>query len=141
MFLLLPACGVRFGDSLEVTELFKDLDIEGDLFANRPLLLAIEVNQAYSVPVRVACYYEEPDDLSEDDKRVAFQERATLIGERDLPASTAPSPGDDVLRETLHFPFSVPEPGSYFVACITPASPENGIGLEFDLSPAIDSAA
>jgi len=138
---LLPACGVRFGSSFDGTELFKDLEIEGGLFANRPLILALEVNQAYSVPVRVACYYEEPDDLSEDYKRVAFQERATLIGARDLPASAAPSPSDDVTRMTLHFPFSIPEPGSYFVACLTPASPENGIGLDFDLRAAIESVA
>ena len=138
---LLPACGVQFSSSFEGTEVFKDLEIEGDLFANRQLVLVLEVNQAYSVPVRIACYYENPDDLSEDEKEVAFHERATLIGERVLTGPNASSPGDDVPRETLRFPFSVPVPGSYFVACLTPASPENGIGLDFELSPAIDAVA
>lgn len=139
--LLLPACGVAFGGGDEGTELFKDLDLEGDRFANRELVLAVEVNQAYDVPVQVACYYEDRENLTEDEKKVAFQERATLIGERVLPASDAESPGEDVPHETLRFAFSVPEPGSYFAACLTPASPENGIGFEFDLRPAIDAVA
>jgi hypothetical protein len=138
---LLPACGVQFGSSFEGTELFKDLDLQGDRFANRELVLSVEVNQAYSVPVRIACYYEQPDALTDDDKKVAFQERATLIGERVLPASDTGSPGDDVPRQTLRFPFSIPDAGSYFAACLTPASPENGIGLDFDLKPAIDAIA
>ena len=132
---------MQFSSSFEGTEVFKDLEIEGDLFANRQLVLVLEVNQAYSVPVRIACYYENPDDLSEDEKKVAFHERATLIGERVLTASNASSPGDDVRRETLRFPFSVPVPGSYFAACLTPASPENGIDLDFELLPAIDAVA
>jgi hypothetical protein len=139
--LLLPACGVQFGGGNDGTELFKDLDLGGDRFANRELILALEVNQAYAVPIRVACYYEDRENLTEDEEKVAFQERATLIGERVLPASDAESPGEDVPRETLRFAFSVPEPGSYFAACLTPASPENGIGLEFDLRAAIDAVA
>lgn len=139
--LLLPACGVQFGGSFEGTEVFKDLELEGDRFANRELVLALEVNQAYPIPVRIACYYEDRENLTEDQEKVAFQERATLIGERVLPASDADSPGDDVPRETLRFAFSVPEPGNYFAACLTPAAPENGIGVEFDLRPAIDAVA
>ena len=139
--LLAPACGVSFGGSSQSTELFKDLELDGDFYANHELVLSVEVNQAYPVPVKVACYYEDPDNLTEDGKKVAFQERATLIGERVLVASDAGSPGDDVPNETLRFAFSVPQPGSYFAACLTPASPENGIRLDFDLRPAIDSVA
>jgi hypothetical protein len=139
--LLAPACGVSFGGGSEGTELFKDLEIEGDLYANRELILALEVNQAYPVPVKVACYYEAPDNLSEDEEKVAFQERAVLIGERVLTASGAESPDEDVPNEMLRFAFSIPEPGSYFAACLTPASPENGIGVDFDLRPAIDAIA
>jgi hypothetical protein len=118
--------------------------LEGDLFANRELVLVLEVNQAYTVPVRVACYYEDRQNLSDDDKKVAFQERAILIGERVLEAAdptTVQSPDDDVPRETLRFAFSVPEAGRYFAACLTPASPENGIGTDFQLRPAIDAVA
>jgi hypothetical protein len=138
---LLPACGVQFGGSFEGTELFKDLEVEGDLFANRELIISLEVNQAYRVPVQVACYYEDRENLTDDEKRVAFQERAVRIGERVLEPSDAESPGDDVPRETLRFPFSIPVPGTYFAACLTPASPENGIGTEFELRPAIDAVA
>jgi len=132
---------VQFVASSDATELFKDLDLEGDRFANRELVLALEVSQSYPVPVRIACYYEDRENLTEDEEKVAFQERATLIGERVMPASDAESPGDDVPRETLRFAFSVPEPGTYFVACLTPASPENGIGLEFNLRAALDAVA
>jgi hypothetical protein len=132
---------VQFGAASDDTELFKDLDLVGDRFANRELVLALEVNQAYPVPVRVACYYEDRENLTEDEEKVAFEERATLIGERVLPASGADAPEDEVPRETLQFAFSVPEPGTYFAACLTPASPENGIGLEFDLRSAIDAVA
>ena len=132
---------MQFGASSDATELLKDLDLEGDRFANRELVLALEVNQSYPVPVRVACYYEDRENLTGEEKKVAFQDRATLIGERVLPASNAESPGDDVRRETLRFAFSVPEPGTYFAACLTPASPDNGIVLEFDLRPAIDAVA
>jgi len=137
----LPACGIQFGGSFDGTELFKDLEIEGDRFANRPLIIAVEVNQSYSVPVRVACYYEDRENLTEDEEKVAFHERAVLIGDRVLEPSGAEEPADDVARETLRFPFSVPEPGSYFAACLTPASPENGIGTDFELRPAIDAVA
>jgi hypothetical protein len=139
--LLLPACGVRFDASFDGTELLKDIDLEGDLFANRELVLVLEVNQAYAVPVRIACYYEDRENLTDEEKEVPFHERATPIGERLLQASDAESPGDDVRRETLRLAFSVPEPGTYFAACLTPASPENGIGVEFELRPAIDAVA
>jgi hypothetical protein len=138
---LLTACGVEFGGSNGGTEVFKEIEVEGELLANREVVLAVEVNQAYSVPLLVACYYEDPDDLTDDEKQIAFQERATFIGERELPASNAESPGDDVERQVLRFPFSVPEPGSYFAACLTPAAPENGIGTDFELRPAIDIVA
>jgi hypothetical protein len=141
LLLLAPACGVSFGGGSEDTELFKDIEMEGDLYANRELVLSVEVNQAYPVPVKVACYYEDPDNLSEDEEKVAFHERAILIGERVLPASDADSPDEDVPNETLRFAFSVPQPGSYFAACLTPASPENGIGVDFELRPAIDAVA
>jgi hypothetical protein len=139
--LLLTACGVQFGSSFDGTQLFEELEVEGDLYANREIALIVEVNQAYSVPVRIACYYEDRENLSEDEEKVAFQERATLIAERVLPASDAESPGDDVPNETLRFGFSIPEPGTYFAACLTPASPENGIGIDFELRPAIDAVA
>ena len=139
--LLLPACGVSFITTFDGTELFKKLELQGDLYANRELILAVEVNQAYPVPVRVACYYEDQEHLTKEDRKVAFQERATLIGERVLDASDADSPGDDVPRQTLRFTFSIPEAGKYFAACLTPASPENGIGVSFELRPAIDAIA
>jgi hypothetical protein len=139
--LLLPACGVSFVSSFNGTELFKKLELQGDLYANRELILVLDVNQAYPVPVRVACYYEDRENLTDEDKKVAFQERATLIGERVLPPSDTESPGDDVTRQTLRFTFAIPDAGKYFAACLTPAAPENGIGVSFQLRPAIDAVA
>jgi hypothetical protein len=141
LLLALPGCGVAFFESFSGTELFKHLQLEGDFVAGGQMTISIDVNDAYPVPIRVACYYEKPDSLTKDEKRIVFHERATLIGERVLPASPGTKPDDDVSRQTLSFPFSIDEPGDYFAACITPASPENGIGKRFTVEPAVATTA
>jgi hypothetical protein len=94
--LALAACGVRFGDEFEGTELFKTAwltqDIDGKAEpcaregatwvcrANTRLSVNVGVTNGYPVPVRVACYYEDPEALTEDDEDLAFVERATMVG-------------------------------------------------------------
>ena len=97
------------------------------------LAVTIVVNQAYPVPVRIACYYEDGDKLSDDQLKLTFQERATLVGEKVLDPAPGHSPQDDVEDEELTFRFRVEEPGDYFVACLTPSAAENGLGLQFDI--------
>ncbi len=133
--LVLSGCGVAFLASFKGTESLKELKIDGDFVTGKPLTISIVVNDAYPVPVRIACYYEEPDAVTDDQRRILFEERATLIGETVLPASANTEPKDKVTHQTLSYNFTVDKPGSYFAACITPASPENGIGESFDVEP------
>ncbi|HXH21698.1 MAG TPA: hypothetical protein VNN10_06685 [Dehalococcoidia bacterium] len=157
--LLLGACGVRFNGSFEGTELFKSLwltrqagieeqrcDRQGATWvcpAGSRLAVNVGITNGYPVPVRVACYYEDPDALTEDQKNLAFVERATLIGETVLaprpglrPDMYAPDKKDDpAKRETLTFPFQAPPAGSYFLACLTPAAADNGVGVTLRISP------
>jgi hypothetical protein len=156
--LALAACGVRFGDEFEGTELFKTAwltqDIDGKAEpcaregatwvcrANTRLSVNVGVTNGYPVPVRVACYYEDPEALTEDDEDLAFVERATMVGEVVLPAREgarpddfAPDEEDDpAQRETLTFDFDGPEPGSYVVVCLTPAAADNGVAVALKIS-------
>ncbi|MPZ50160.1 MAG: hypothetical protein GEU75_12835 [Dehalococcoidia bacterium] len=122
-------CGVRFTSPDPGTELFEDMDISGLRTAGSPLTISLTLNQAYPVAVRVACYYDLSDrDLTDDEKSLPFEERANKAGEAILPPAPEHRPDDEVALTKLDFSFSIPEPGRYFLACLTPASPENGIG-------------
>jgi hypothetical protein len=136
---LSPLCGVSFRQSFEGTETFKSIAIEGDRVVDSPLKLSIEVTQTYPVPLQVTCYYEDATKLTDDQKRVAFQERAAIIGQALLPPAPEHRPQDKLdksQRQTLSFDFKVPESGQYFAACITPAAAENGYGLVFRIKDA-----
>ena len=133
--LVLSGCGVSFIANFSGTESLKELKLDGDFVAGKPMTISIVVNDAYPVPVRIACYYEEPDAVTNDQRRILFEERATLIGETVLPASPDTKPKDKVAHQTLSYNFTIDHAGSYFAACITPASPENGIGESFNLEP------
>lgn len=129
----LTACGVSFNDGAYGTELFYSLDLAGERTVNSELTLDVVVTQSYPAPVRIACYYENGDKLTDDEVKRPFEERAKPIGAAVLlPESTA-KPGDDAEKQRLTFRFSIPEAGDYFLACLTPASPENGLGLLFTI--------
>ena len=123
---------MRFIEAEPETELFEDVELSGSRTANGELTVTITVTQAYPVAVRVACFYELADkDLTDDEKQLAFAERASKIGETLLPPSPETKPDDEVEPVEVTFRFSVAEPGRYFLACLTPAAPDNGIGMIF----------
>ncbi len=124
----LTACGVSFHETFDGTETFKGISLAGDRSVGSELTLTVTVAQIYPVPMEIACYYEDGDHLTDDDYRVAFQERAKRIGETVLPPASLP-----IERQLLTFDFSVPEPGNYFLACLTPAAADNGLGLLFTI--------
>lgn len=127
--LVLAACGVIFRADFDGTEVFRRLEIEGERTAGSELTVRIEVQQGYPVPLRIGCFYENTDDLTGDQRNLVFQERAVLFGERVLPPAPDGRPWDkDRRRQTLTFRFTPPRAGEYFVACATPAAPENGLG-------------
>lgn len=136
LLLVSTGCGVSFSESFDGTELFKSVRLAGELKTGSELTLTLNVNQGYPVPVQVACYYEDGSKLSDDQLKLAFQERATYIGGKELPAAVDHKPGDDVVREDLVFKFTIDEPGEYFLACLTPAAPENGLGRLFEIENA-----
>jgi hypothetical protein len=135
--LALPACGIEFVASEEGTELIDKVEVAGEFVSGGEVTVTLTLNQAYPVPVHVACYVENQSMLTEDEKDVAFHERASLIGEVYLDTALGPSgamdPDEEVDKQVFRYPFKVERPGSYFVACITPAAPDNGIGRSFNV--------
>ena len=136
LLVLATGCGVSFSDGFDGTELFKDIDLAGERSVGSELTLTVSVAPVYAVPVRIACFYEDADELTDDEVRLAFEERATKIGEAVLPpaADRRPDEGDAVPTEELRFRFAVHEPGHYFLACLTPAAADNGYGLRFEIA-------
>jgi hypothetical protein len=133
---LSPVCGVAFTSHYNGTETFKSIAISGDKVVGSPLTLTLEVTQTYPVPLQITCYYEDGSKLTDDQKKVAFQERAKILGQTLLPAAPQHNPQDKIDkadRQKLEFPFKVDEAGSYFAACITPAAAENGYGIAFKI--------
>ena len=138
LFLLsLPACGIDFVASEEGTELIDKVEVAGEFVPGGKVTVTMTVNQAYPVPVHIACYVENQSQVTEDEKDVSFHERATLVGEEFLDTAITtgrPSnPDDEVEKKTYSYTFTVDSPGSYFIACITPAAPDNGIGRSFNV--------
>ncbi len=135
------ACGVKFRETFEGTELFKGMSVcdqsgavcasgsTREFPAGSELTIDLVITQGYPVPVRVACYYEDGDRLTEDQKKLAFQERATLAAETVLPAAPGRRPDEKTPEQHLTFKFRIAEPGDYFLACMTPAAADNGLGV------------
>jgi len=136
---LSPTCGVSFREHFNGTETFKNINITGDQVVGGKLTLTVDVTQTYPVPLDVACYYEDATKLTDDQKKVAFQERAAKIGGTTLPPAPEHKPQDKLdesQHQTLSFDFSIPKSGQYFAACITTAAPENGYGKVFRIRDA-----
>jgi hypothetical protein len=132
--LALPACGIAFTASDEGTELFKKLELSGDFVVGGDITVTLDLNDAYPVPLHIACYVDRAEGLTEDEKKVSFEERARLIGDEYLdtaPGSADLEPGDEGKKQTLSYTFQVEEPGQHFIACITPSAPDNGLGRSF----------
>ncbi|HEY7269742.1 MAG TPA: hypothetical protein VH951_07935 [Dehalococcoidia bacterium] len=145
--LLSHGCGVSFRDSFDGTEVFKGISISGvgGDCVNRggdwqcagvsQLTVHMTVTDGYPVPVQVACYMENPDTVTDDQEKLAFHERAPMVAEATLQPAAGAKPGDKHLqKQPLDMTFAAPPPGKYFVACVTPAAPDNGLGVNFTVS-------
>jgi hypothetical protein len=131
----LTACGVAFSSTFEGTEMFKGISLDGPMTPGSEITLTLDLNPSYPIPVEIACYYEDDDTLSDDEMKLAFHDRAVPAGRRTIePAEPGTAPGDDVENRTEVFTFPAPsKPGDYFIACLTPAAPDNGIGVSFEI--------
>ena len=78
-------CGVAFHDRFTGTEVFKRMSVCDDansctlgldhrFAAGSNLRIGLDVAQDYPVPLEVACYYDEESNLTDDEKKVVFQE-------------------------------------------------------------------
>jgi hypothetical protein len=144
--LLSHACGVSIRDTYE-GEFFKGMTVSGGPVDGSPpcrregslwlcptvsqLSLHLTITNAYPIPVKVACFMEDPDTVSKDMEDVPFHERAAQVAATVLEPEPGLKPADKDLPKTkLDLDFDAPQPGKYFLACITPASPENGLSLD-----------
>jgi hypothetical protein len=128
------ACGVSFKDTFDGTEVFKSISLSGDRTPGSELTIHLQVADGYPVPLQVVCYMEDPNAVTDDQDKQTFNERASIIGRRVLEPQPGRKPGDKGLdRQTLDFSFQAPPPGSYFLACLTPAAADNGLGLDFKI--------
>ena len=131
----LTACGVVFSSTFEGTEMFKGIALEGPMTPGSEITLILTLNPSYPVPVEIACFWDDDDSLTKDQQKIAFHDRAAPAGRRTVEAAPAGTkPGDDVENIIEVFTFPAPStPGDYFVACLTPAAPDNGVGVSFDI--------
>src|SRR3989304_3897617 len=89
----LPTCGVELKETFEGTEVFKGIALSGERVAGGELTMTLTVSQGYAVPVRIACLYENRSTRPPGWQKLAFEERATLIGGTVLPADVGAKPG------------------------------------------------
>ena len=138
----LPACGITFEDEFQPTELFDTISLDGERVVGEDLTITVGLSNGYDVPVKVGCYYE-TEAVKGDRQLQGFISRAKMIGETVLsPAPDGRPDRPDVPIQTLSFDFSVDQPGDYFVACVTPAASDNGLGIYFSVAgPRPDNAA
>jgi hypothetical protein len=134
-------CGVSFHDSFTGTEVFKGIVIcdavnsctlgrDHQFPAGSHLRIDLAVAQDYAVPLEIACYYDDESHLTADEKKVVFQERAILAGRAVLPPAPEGRPREKSPAERhLIFNIELIDPGDYFLACLTPAAADNGIGV------------
>ncbi len=130
----LTACGVEFSSTFEGTEIFKGISLTGERTTGSELTVTLTLNPSYPVPVRIACYYEDDDTLTDDQEKLAFHDRAIPAGSTVIEPSPNATPGEELERRELSFTFVVEQPGEYFIACLTPAAPENGLGVDFTIT-------
>lgn len=133
----LPACGVVISAGSEGTEVFKDFEVAGDFTPGSTVQVTVEVAQPYPVSLEINCAWEDTD-LDDDERAVAFEERATVVYETILEANPDADPGEEesAVESTIEFEFEVDEPATYFIACFTVAAPENRIGERFTVEEA-----
>lgn len=134
LLLSLTACGVSFSSTFEGTELFKTISVQGDMRAGSTLTVTVGVTPAYPLPATLSCYYEDDDTLTEDQMKLDFHDRAILAGSTVLEPVPGATPGEEKERVDISFDFVVEKPGDYFIACLTPIAPDNGIGMSFEVT-------
>ena len=120
--LSLIACGVRYSDPEPGTEFYESIDITGDMTAGETLTVTIGITQTNPVEVVSVCELRQ-------DKKTLFE-----IGRATIPALPEGNPdATPVISEQSH-DFTVDEPGTFVVECLTPKDEDNFIAKEITVS-------
>ena len=127
--LLLAGCGVRFTSADPGTEFFTSIDISGEMRAGEPLTVLVGYEQYYPIDVRLRCELRRKKEILK-----TLGEEVVMPLENGGPDKT-PFPG------VFAFDFTVDEPGTYIVECLTDKDEDNFIGDEIEIDPAADENA
>jgi hypothetical protein len=121
--LLLPACGIEFGDGDENHEPLASLRVVGTPIAGEELRLELDYAQTYPVPVQVECRLKQGSQVVQ------------IIGSDVIEANPDGEPEAAPVTGTLSFTFEVDIPGKYGLECLTPADPENKLKGTLTVAP------
>ena len=122
--LLLAGCGVRFRDPEPGTEFFTDLDIAGDFRVQAPLTLTVAYEQYYPAEVEVVCELRQHNETLRE------------LGRQLVPPLPDGDPDATPVAGHSSFDFTVDQPGTYDVECLTPKDEDNYISDEITVAGA-----
>ena len=121
---LLAGCGVRFRDPEPGTEFFTDLDITGDFRVQAPLTLTVAYEQYYPAEVEVVCELRQGNETLRE------------LGRQLVPPLPDGDPDATPVAGHSSFDFTVDQPGTYDVECLTPKDEDNYISDEITVAGA-----
>ena len=116
---LFAGCGVKFSDPPPGNEFFKKLTISGDLRAGGTVTATVSIQQHNPVNVAVSC------SLRRSSTALKVLATATVAAKPDGGPTATPA------ASTYTFDFTIDEPGTYNVKCVTPSDIDNFITKEF----------
>lgn len=125
--LALAACGVKFTAAEPGTEFFTSIDITGEMRAGSPLTVLVAYEQFYPIDITLHCELRRK-------KEILRRLGDTVVGPlANGDPDKTPFPG------VVAFDFTIDEPGTYIVECLTEKDEDNFIGDEITIRPAADA--
>jgi hypothetical protein len=115
-------CGVRYSDPEPGTEFYESITISGDLTAGMAITVTVDITQTYPVEVESVCELRQ--------NKVTLRE----IGRDVVPALVGGNPDATPPLSILTHDFTVDEPGTYVIECLTPKDEDNFIAKEIKVS-------
>jgi hypothetical protein len=122
ILVILAGCGIRVSDPEPGTEFWSDIDIVGTRETGSTMQVIAGYEQWYPVDVETVCELR--------------QNKQTLreIGSTTVPALSGGNPEATPVVGHMTYDFTIDEPGTYIVECLTPKDEDNFIGDEITVS-------
>jgi hypothetical protein len=120
---LLAACGVRFSSGEAGTEFFTSIDISGEMRAGAPLTVLVGYEQNHPVEVTFHCELRRKKEILK------------ILGEELVAPLEDGGPDKTPYPGVISFDFTVDEPGTFIVECLTAKDEDNFIGDEITIAP------